>query len=275
MPLAKSEPEKQNAFYCIINFSLLLCFFVFNLIKKVVEKLSIVLQDTLIEGTFVERRNRFVGIVDVQGRPQAVHITNTGRMKELLIPGTPVLLKPAGDPRRKTQFTLYMVLKDSLWVALDSIAANVLVYQALVARKLPMFTGYHSVRREVSFGQSRFDAVLWGGEKTCYIEVKCCTLVVDGEARFPDAPTERGRKHVEELAGAVQAGHDGAIIFVAQREDVQRFHPHDATDPEFGRALRNAYDAGVGILAFNCRVTPHDIEIKAQIPVDLSCPDEA
>lgn len=236
---------------------------------KEVRYLAIVMESALVEGTFIERRNRFVGLVDVQGEQHAVHITNTGRMKELLVSGAHVLLKHASAPLRKTQFTLYMVLKDGIWVALDSIAANVLVYQALLERRLTMFADYHTVRREVTFGQSRFDAALFGEGAACYIEVKCCTLVVNGEARFPDAPTERGRKHVEELAGAVQAGHGGAIIFMAQRGDAQRFHPNDETDPQFGQAVRMARKAGVKVLAFNCNVTPQTIEIKEEIPVDL------
>jgi sugar fermentation stimulation protein A len=237
---------------------------------KWVKLLAIVIQNTLIEGIFRERRNRFVGIVDIGGEHRDVHITNTGRMKELLIPGAKVLLKPAGDALRKTQYTLYMVLKDGIWVALDSIAANVLIYQALLERRLAKFYGYQSVRREVTFGRSRFDAALIGEETTCYIEVKCCTLVVKGEARFPDAPTERGRKHVEELIGAVQAGYGGALVFVAQREDAQIFHPHDETDPQFGQAVRLAHKKGVKVLAFNCHVTPLKIAIKEEIPVDLS-----
>lgn len=231
--------------------------------------LAIVIQNALIEGIFRERLNRFVGIVDIGGEHRAVHITNTGRMKELLVPGSRVLLKPAGNTPRKTQYTLYMVFKDGIWVALDSIAANVLIYQALLERRLAKFDGYQSVRREVTFGRSRFDAALIGEETTSYIEVKCCTLVVNGEARFPDAPTERGRKHVEELIAAVQAGYGGALVFVAQREDAQRFHPHDETDPQFGQAVRLAHKTGVKVLAFNCHVTPQIIAIKDEIPVDL------
>lgn len=228
------------------------------------------MQRALIEGVFLERRNRFIGLVDIAGERQNVHITNTGRMRELLLPGARVLLKPAGNPLRKTQFSLYMVFHNDIWVALDSTAANVLVYEALQHKGLSMFTGYHSVRREVGYGGSRFDAALSGEGQTCYIEVKCCTLVVNGEARFPDAPTERGRKHVEELTNAVRSGHGGAVIFVAQRPDAQRFRPNDATDPRFGEALRLAHEQGVKVLAFSCGVTPQELSLGDEIPIDLS-----
>lgn len=235
-----------------------------------VKILSSIRQQALIEGIFLERRNRFVGLVEIGGVQQAVHITNTGRMRELLLPGARVLLKPAANPLRKTQFSLHMVFHNGIWVALESTAANVLVYEALRHRELSMFTGYHNVRREVGYGGSRFDAALSGEGPTCYIEVKCCTLVVNGEARFPDAPTERGRKHVEELARAVRAGQGGAVIFVAQRPDAQRFRPNDATDPRFGAALRLAHGQGVKVLAFSCGVTPQELSLGGEIPVDLS-----
>lgn len=231
--------------------------------------MAIVIQEALTEAVFIERRNRFVAVVEIGGRRQEAHVANTGRMKELLIAGARVLLKPGGGAPRKTQFTLYMVMKDGIWVVLDSIAANVLVYQALQEKKLPMFSNYHTARREVSYGHSRFDAGVFGKDTVCYIEVKCCTLVVDGEARFPDAPTERGRKHVEELSGAVKAGYGGAIIFVAQRPDGQAFCPNDATDPDFGQALRRAEQAGVKVLAFNCAVSPRHIALDREIPVFL------
>ena len=232
--------------------------------------MAIIIRQALIEGVFLERRNRFVGLVDIAGGRQIVHITNTGRMRELLTPGARVLMKPAGNPLRKTQFSLYMVFHNNIWVALDSTAANVLVYEALQCKRLNMFTGYHSVRREVGYGKSRFDAVLLGDGRPWYIEVKCCTLVVNGEARFPDAPTERGRKHVEELTNAVRTGHGGAVIFVAQRPDAQRFRPNDATDPRFGDALRLAHEQGVKVLAFRCCVTPQELSLEDEIPVDLS-----
>jgi sugar fermentation stimulation protein A len=155
-------------------------------------------------------------------------------------------------------------------VALDSTAANVLISQALQSVELADFGEYQTVRREVTYGCSRFDVALFGPAVTCYIEVKSCTLVVDGVARFPDAPTERGRKHVEELITAVQAGHEGAIIFVVQRSDATAFHPNDETDPAFGKAVRKACQAGVKVLAYKCRVTPEKIELAEAIPVDLS-----
>lgn len=224
----------------------------------------------LVEGVFRERRNRFVGIVDVGGEPQVVHITNTGRMKELLVDGAAVLLRRANGLTRKTQYTLYMVKKGDIWVALDSTAANVLVYDDLQQYRLKRFSCYETVRREVTYGNSRFDISLQGPEKTMYIEIKCCTLVTEGVARFPDAPTERGRKHAEELIAAVQAGLRGAIIFVVQRNDANLFRPNDATDPDFGIALRAAQLAGVQVLAYKCRVTPHELRLVDEIPVDLS-----
>lgn len=224
----------------------------------------------LVEAVFVERRNRFVGVVTIEGELHNVHITNTGRMRELLVPGARALLRKAADPLRKTQYTLYMIDKDGIWVALDSLAANVLVLQALQDRQMAMFQDYEYVKREVTYGNSRFDAGLFRQEPVCYIEVKCCTLVVDGVARFPDAPTERGRKHVEELKSAVAAGYEGAIIFVAQRSDAEIFAPNDATDPAFAQAVRSAWQAGVKILAYNCHITPDRMTLQHAIPIDLS-----
>jgi sugar fermentation stimulation protein A len=232
--------------------------------------MAISIGKALVEAIFLERRNRFVGVVDIEGEQQPVHVLNTGRMKELLVTGARVLLRRADDPLRKTQYTLYMVEKEGLWVALDSTAANVLISQALQSVELADFGEYQTVRREVTYGCSRFDVALFGPAVTCYIEVKSCTLVVDGVARFPDAPTERGRKHVEELITAVQAGHEGAIIFVVQRSDATAFHPNDETDPAFGKAVRKACQAGVKVLAYKCRVTPEKIELAEAIPVDLS-----
>lgn len=221
----------------------------------------------VVEAVFRKRLNRFLSEVEICGQVEQVHVKNTGRLRELLIPGARVWLEPSANPERKTAFSLISVEKDSRIVNIDSQVPNRIVYDALLeGRILPGMTG---ICREYTYGNSRFDIYGEKGDQKFLIEVKGVTLNVDGEARFPDAPTERGLKHVRELAEAAASGYGACIIFAIQMKGIHLFRPNDVTMPAFGQALSDAAEKGVHILAYDCVVTPGSLRIDRQIPVAL------
>ncbi len=222
---------------------------------------------SVIEAVFRKRLNRFLAEVEICGQITQVHVKNTGRLRELLVPDARVWLEPSDKPERKTAFSLISVEKDGRIVNIDSQVPNRIVYDALQeGRILPGMTG---LRREYTYGHSRFDIYGERGDKKFLMEVKGVTLNVDGEARFPDAPTERGLKHVRELSEAVSRGYEACIIFAIQMKGIHLFRPNDATMHDFGQALAHAAEKGVHILAYDCTVTPGSLRIDAQIPVAL------
>jgi len=223
----------------------------------------------LLPATFIRRDNRFRATVELNREPVAVHVPNSGRLHELFVPGRKVLIRPVDKPHRKTRYDLVMVWADGVLVSLDSRLPGPLLAEAVRAGRLAEFAGYHTVREEVPLGHSRIDVLLEGEPGQCWIEAKSVTLVEEGTAYFPDAVTARGKRHVEELAAALEQGVCAAIIFVVQREDAERFRPHDASDPAFGRALRLAAEQGVKVRAYRCRVQPDEIQIDREIPVIL------
>jgi sugar fermentation stimulation protein A len=239
----------------------------------------------LIPATFVKRDNRFRVTVRVEGHLVWAHLPNSGRLRELLVPGRRVLLAAAQAPGRRTAYDLLMVDLDGTLVSIDARMPSRLLYEvlrpaqdetlrpaqdgALQAGRLEVFAGYAEVRREVTYGQSRLDLVLEGGPdgERCFIEAKSVTLVEDGVALFPDAPTQRGRRHLGELARARVEGHRAAVVFVVQRDDAISFSPHDEADPAFGQALREAAQAGVEVYAYKCRVSEGEVALDAPLPV--------
>ncbi len=223
----------------------------------------------LVEGRFVRRDNRFRATVTVAGNQVAAHVPNSGRLHELFAPGRPVLLAPASAPQRLTHYDLLMVRLGSRLVSLDARLPARLFEEAVLAGALPEFAGYRQVAREVVFGDSRLDLRLSGDQGVCWVEAKSVTLVEEGTALFPDAVTARGRRHLGELTRAVAAGHRAAVVFVAQRDDAVRFAPHEASDPAFGAALREAAGAGVEVYAYACRVSEDEIAITRPLPVVL------
>ena len=223
----------------------------------------------LVEARFIRRLNRFAALVDLDCREVMVHVANTGRMTELLTPDRPVLLRPASKPGRKTAFDLMLVDLGFALCSTDSRLPPQLVEEAFLEGKLPPFAGYHQSRREVTFEESRFDLMLSGEAGICYVETKSVNLVEDSVALFPDAPTERGVKHLGTLVKALEAGHRAAAFFVIQRPDAEAFRPHRTADPAFAKALRDAVAHGVEVYAFNCRVTRREIVINRRIPVRL------
>ncbi len=220
------------------------------------------------EATFLQRLNRFSALVAIEGRKEPVYLANSGRMAELLQPGRTVLLQEKSHPHRKTGYDLIMVALGEKLVSVDARVPGRLVYEAIVAGGLPHFHGYSSIHREVTMGRSRLDFLLTNHSR-CFLEVKSVTLVRQGKALFPDAPTLRGRRHLRELSHAREQEDEAGVIFVVQREDAIAFSPHDEMDPEFGRALREALAAGVAVYAYRCRVSPQQLALAGEIPVLL------
>ena len=216
-------------------------------------------------GTFLSRPNRFVAQVELPSGVETVHVKNTGRCRELLVPGARVYLARSGNPARKTRFDLIAVEKGARLINMDAQAPNqVFAEWALSGGCWP---GAKSLRREVRYGASRLDFCLELPAGPCYVEVKGVTLEENGRARFPDAPTERGVKHIHELRQAVEQGAAATLFFVVQMANVQSVAPNDRTHPAFGEALRQAARAGVQVLAWDCDVTPEGIRIRRPVPV--------
>ena len=231
----------------------------------------------IIFGKFIERPNRFVAVVEIEGQQEVVHVKNTGRCKELLLPGSKVVLTEPQPPqsasgqlplmgsraKRKTRYDLIGVWKKNLgWVNIDSQAPNKVVQEWLESGK-SKFKKITFLKPEYTYGKSRIDFYLEQGKKKIFIEVKGCTLEIDGVGYFPDAPTERGVKHLQELAAAKAEGYECYLAFVIAMPKVTRVLPNVATHPEFGTALRMAQQAGVKVLYLPCEVKPGVIEIKS------------
>ncbi len=228
----------------------------------------------LIPAVFLERPNRFGAWVALQGRWEYVHVPDPGRLRELLVPGTAVWLRPAGTPGRRTAFSLVMTQDKEEWVSLDTGVPNRVVRRALERGELPELSGYATVQPEFIYGRSRLDFLLAGASGRCLLEVKSVTFVVDGCGLFPDAVSERASRHLRELISVVGDGYRAVALFVVQRQDARCVAPNVATDPQFAQTLRQAADAGVELLARLCRVQPTGIEIGSPIPVRLTKPPE-
>lgn len=228
-----------------------------------------ILYHHLVEGRFISRTNRFVAVCWIGGTQAVVHVKNTGRLRELLLPGARVWLEESDHPDRKTRYDLVCVESSGYVVNIDSQAPNAVFGEwAASGGYLPGLTG---LRPEVFYGASRFDFSYIHGERTGYAEIKGVTLFdPDGIALFPDAPTERGVKHIRELIHAVQSGHEAGICFVLQRDDAAGLRPNDITHPAFGEALREAAAAGVRLCAVTCHVTPDRCTVDHEVPVILT-----
>jgi sugar fermentation stimulation protein A len=225
--------------------------------------------DSALEPACVVRRvGRFTVEVERRGERVQAHVANSGRIRELLAPGSPALLRPAANPDRQTAYDLVLVQTNSAWVSADASLPNALLREALEAGRIAPLHGFSEIQSEVSVGGSRIDFVLTGLPGRCLVEVKSVTLVEDGVAIFPDAPSGRAVRHMLLLSDAVTAGDAAAIVFVVQRPDAAALRPNDALDPAFGLALRQAA-AGVLVLAYRCNVSPEAIELAHEIPVLL------
>lgn len=224
----------------------------------------------LVPGRFVGRLNRFAARVEVGGRLVLAHVPNSGRLRELFVPGRRIYLTEAHRPGRKTRYDLACVRVGRTLVSADARLPNRLAAEAIAAGRIHELAGRRIIRPEVRHGNSRFDLLLGGRGRRLLLEVKSATLVEDGVALFPDAPTERGRRHLEKLMAARRRGFDAGVLFVIQRPDAHAFSPHWEADPQFARALCRAAEAGVRVLAYRCRVTTREVALTRAIPVLLS-----
>ncbi|MDD2496623.1 MAG: DNA/RNA nuclease SfsA [Desulfitobacteriaceae bacterium] len=211
------------------------------------------------KGIFLRRPNRFIAIVNIDGRNEMVHVRNTGRCMELLIPGTPVIVVKAENPNRKTKFSLVAVNKGERLINIDSTIPNDVIYEGIQADKVKDLENTTELKREVSYKNSRFDIFFESRHACGFVEVKGVTLEKDNIALFPDAPTVRGTKHVYEMIDAFYAGYRGYILFLIQMKDVRYFTPNREMDPLFSKALTEAKEAGVKILAYDSLVTENTI----------------
>ena len=220
------------------------------------------------KGEFLRRPNRFIAHVLLNGEEVICHVKNTGRLKELLLPGATVFLEESDNTARKTRFDLVAVMRGDEVVNIDSQAPNQAVSEWL--RKGGLYADVSHVKAEARYGDSRFDFYIesTSGRKA-FVEVKGVTLLQDGVARFPDAPTTRGVKHIEELVKCKEDGYEAYILFLLEMKGSRWMEPNDATHPAFGKALREAAEKGIKILAYDCIVTPDKLEVDKKVEVRL------
>ena len=222
--------------------------------------------ENMVAGRFLRRPNRFIAHIEIGGKEEICHVKNTGRCRELLPEGAEVYCQRAANPDRKTKYDLITVKKENRLINMDSQAPNIAAGEWLAGGGLGKIS---ELKPETTHGGSRFDFSFIKDGKKCFLEVKGVTLENDGICAFPDAPTERGAKHLRELTQAVQDGYGAYILFVIQMDDVKYLHPNDSTDPNFGTALRDAAKAGVTVLAMDCKITVDSITIQNPVEVRL------
>lgn len=223
------------------------------------------------QGIFLNRPNRFIAEVLIEEEKHTVHVKNTGRCKELLVNGASVWIERSSNPLRKTAYDLVCVEKKtddkSVIINMDSQIVNDVAEEWL--KKGELFSDDALIKREVKYKNSRFDFYIESEDRKVFLEVKGVTLESDGIARFPDAPTERGIKHINELISSIDDGYEAYILFVIQMKGIKYFEPNDITHKAFGDALRNAKEKGVNIIAMDCKVTPEEIVIDKDIEIRL------
>ena len=220
----------------------------------------------MVPGIFLSRPNRFIAHVLIDGQEEIVHVKNTGRCRELLPAGAQVWCQRSSNPNRKTKFDLITVKKGGRLINMDSQAPNTAAGEWLRKGGLG---NIENLKAEAFHGDSRFDFSFMKNGRQCFLEVKGVTLEDDGVCAFPDAPTERGAKHLKGLTEAVKAGYGAYVLFVIQMADVKYLRPHDERDPAFGAALREAAQNGVTVLAMDCAVAVDSMEIRLRVPVKL------
>jgi sugar fermentation stimulation protein A len=223
----------------------------------------------IVRGIFIARPNRFLAEVEVDGRQTIAHVKNTGRCKELLIPGVRVILQRSDNQARKTEYDLIAVWKGERLINMDSLAPNRVWGEYLQSGQFADIEDITFIKPEAKYGDSRFDFYVESGKRKIFIEIKGVTLEKDGVALFPDAPTQRGVKHLHELARCVGDGFEAQVVFVVQMSDVRYFTPNDQTHPAFGVALADAVAAGVKAVAMDCLVTENSLEIGKPIPMEI------
>lgn len=221
------------------------------------------------EAIFINRPNRFIANVSLNGKIETVHVRNTGRCREILVPGTKVILERSLNQKRKTRYSLISANKGNMLINIDSLSPNAVVYEGLRDGKIHGFNDLRSLKREVFYGNSRFDIFFETSHEKGFVEVKGVTLEKGGIAMFPDAPTERGTKHVNEMIKAVREGYLGYIFFLIQMKNIKYFTPNVAMDADFSSALKTASECGVKILAYDSFITKDEIVVGHEIDVLL------
>lgn len=223
----------------------------------------------IVQGTFINRPNRFIANVEIDEEVETVHVKNTGRCREILIPGTRVILEKAKNPERKTKYSLIAAYKGDMLINIDSQVPNLVAYEGILNEEIPEIGRPTFLKREVTYGNSRFDLYFEDGDRRGFIEVKGVTLEADGVVRFPDAPTLRGTKHVLELIDAGTKGYEAYVLFIVQLKGATVFEPNVITDRAFGEALYEASQRGVKILAYECTVKEDGIEIAGKVACNI------
>ncbi|NOX86075.1 MAG: DNA/RNA nuclease SfsA [Chlorobi bacterium] len=227
-------------------------------------------QNPLIPGKLIKRYKRFLADVELgDGQLVTAHCTNSGSMKSCLEEGAPVYLSPVNDPKRKTKYTWEMIFINNGWVGINTSIPNLLAYEAVRKGQIPALRGYTSVKREVRFNDSRFDIYAENEKEKCFIEVKNVTLKDGDYARFPDAVTSRGLKHLNTLLEVKQQGIRAVMLYIVQRMDVNIFAPAWDIDPEYSAKLAEVYKTGIEIIPLQAEVTPERIEIVKELPFEL------
>lgn len=219
------------------------------------------------KAVFIKRLNRFVALCNIDGEETLCHVKNTGRCKELLVEGAECFLEESSNKERKYKYSLVTVRKGERLVNMDSQAPNKAAFEWLREGKL--FSDVKNIKAEKTFGNSRFDFYFEHGDKKAFLEVKGVTLERDGKVLFPDAPTERGTKHLNELCLCIDEGYESYVLFVVQMKNVKSFSPNGETDPAFKKALIRAKEKGVKVLAYDCLVTEKEMIIKDEVSVIL------
>lgn len=227
------------------------------------------IKDT-IRAKFINRPNRFQAFVEYEGEVIMAHVPNTGRIKEILVPGCIVILRKEDNPARKTAFTLIAAYKGTALINIDSQIPNRVVEEALLAGRIDELKAYKNVKREKFYKKSRFDFLLENDEgEKYYLEVKGVTLEHEGKASFPDAVTERGARHISELMEVKEEGYGAGIIFVLQMENMNSFMPAWEMDPLFSSTLKKAEESGIDILAYECKVTETSLDLTTRVEVRI------
>lgn len=218
----------------------------------------------------MKRYKRFLTDVELEdGTLVVAHCTNSGSMKSCIEEGAPVYLSPATDPKRKTKFTWEMIFINHHWIGINTLIPNRLVYDAIVAGEIPQLDMYTDVKREVKFGDSRFDVFAQNENEQCFIEVKNVTMKVGDKALFPDAKTTRGQKHLKTLIEVKKAGMRAVMFYVIQRRDIEIFSTAKEIDPDYAEGLKEAHKQGVEIIVYMANVHPDGIELLKEIPFEL------
>lgn len=228
-----------------------------------------IIKKNIVNAKFIRRPNRFQGYVYINNKEEFVHVPNTGRCREILIPGVTVILREEDNPSRKTKYDLIAAYKQNMLINIDSQIPNKVVEEALINKRIDRFKKFSIIQREKTFGNSRFDFKLSNSNYEYYLEVKGVTLEDNGITKFPDAPTERGKKHLLELIEVKKSGRGAGVLFLIQLENVNYFTPNDEMDKEFGKALRMAKSNGVDVMAYNCKVGENFITLLNEIEVKL------